>query len=235
MSASEIVQELESLASPAIKKVLLKHGITEPVLGVKVESLQKIRKRIRRDYQLALDLYATGIYDAMYLAGLIADDQRMTKKDLKTWVKQATCHALAGSTVAWVAAESRFGWELALEWIESKHEHVAVAGWTTLGCLVGIREDDQLDLRTLQALLRRVVQEIHAAPNRVRYAMNGFVIAVGCYVLPLVDQALQSANEIGEVSVDVGETACKVPFAPDYIRKVQQRGATGKKRKTAKC
>ena len=30
-------------------------------------------------------------------------------------------------------------------------------------------------------------------------------------------------------------TACKIPFAPDYIRKVAARGAIGKKRKTAKC
>jgi len=35
--------------------------------------------------------------------------------------------------------------------------------------------------------------------------------------------------------VDVGGTACKVPHAPEYIRKVQARGAIGKKRKTAKC
>ena len=34
------------------------------------------QKRIKMDYQLALDLYETGNYDAMYLAGLIADDAR---------------------------------------------------------------------------------------------------------------------------------------------------------------
>lgn len=32
----------------------------------------------------------------------------------------------------------------------------------------------------------------------------------------------------------MGDTACKVPFAPDYI-KVQDRGVIGKKKKTAKC
>ena len=35
--------------------------------------------------------------------------------------------------------------------------------------------------------------------------------------------------------VDKGGTACKVPFAPEYIRKVQERGSIGKKRKTVKC
>jgi hypothetical protein len=46
-------------------------------------------------------------------------------------------------------------------------------------------------------------------------------------------------SEIGEkidpVSVDMGNTSCQVPFAPDSIRKVQNRGAIGKKRKSAKC
>ena len=42
-----------------------------------------IQKKVKKDYQLAKDLYATGNADAMYLAGLIADEDKMTKKDLK--------------------------------------------------------------------------------------------------------------------------------------------------------
>src|SRR5215469_1926410 len=105
MTAAEIVKELKALGSESIKKVLLKHGIKEPLYGVKVEELKKIQKRIKKDYQLALDLYDTGIYDAMYLAGLIADDGKMTKKDLQHWVEKANCATLCGYTVAWVAAE----------------------------------------------------------------------------------------------------------------------------------
>ena len=235
MTAEEIVQELKPLGSENIKKVLLKHGIKEPLLGVKVEELKKIQKRIKKDDQLALDLYETGIYDAMYLAGLIADDLKMTKKDLRHWVDKATCNALCGSTVSWVAAESLYGWDLALEWIESKKENVAVTGWATLSSLVGIKDDAELDLAALKRLLLRVQKTLPNEPNRVRHAMNGFVIAVGTYVKPLTDIALQTAQKIGEVSVDVGDTSCKVPFAPEYIEKAQKKGAVGKKRKTAKC
>src|SRR5882724_9275997 len=132
MTASKIVEELKTLGSESIKKVLRNHGVKEPFFGVKIGDMKKIQKRIKKDYQLALDLYDTGIYDAMYLAGLIADDLKMTKKDLRRWLDQATCTALCGFTVAWVTAESMHGWELALEWIESKKEIVAVAGWATL-------------------------------------------------------------------------------------------------------
>lgn len=65
--------------------------------------------------------------------------------------------------------------------------------------------------------------------------MNGFVIAVGSYVPALTNFVMQIGEKIGPVTVDMGNTACEVPFAPDYIRKVEKRGAIGKKRKTAKC
>ena len=235
MTAAEIIAELRPLGRDSYKSVILKHGIAEPCFGVKIEDLKRIQKRIKKDYQLALDLYATGIYDAQYLAGLIADDARMTKRDLQRWLDGAKSQPLCGCTVAWVAAGGRYGWELALKWIESKTENVAVAGWATLSGLVSIKQDAELDLSTLKQLLLRVGKTIHQQPNRVRYAMNGFVIDLGSYVRSLTDPAIQTAEMIGPVSVDMGSTSCQVPFAPDYIRKIEQRGTIGEKRKTAKC
>jgi hypothetical protein len=112
---------------------------------------------------------------------------------------------------------------------------VATAGWATLSSLVATKDDAELDVAELKRLLQRVRKTIHQQPNRVRYVMNGFVIAVGCYVQALSDQALQTAEAIGAVTVDMGGTACKVPFAPDYIDKVRKRGTVGKKRMSAKC
>src|SRR5215470_14192014 len=118
-TAKAILQEIEPLGKESYRKVLFNHGVTEPCFGVKIEELKKIQKRIKMDYQLALDLYDTGVYDAMYLAGLIADDAQMTKKDLQAWIKKGA-GPLAGFTVAWVAAGSPHGREIALEWIDSK-------------------------------------------------------------------------------------------------------------------
>ena len=65
--------------------------------------------------------------------------------------------------------------------------------------------------------------------------MNGFVIAVGSCVEPLSAKALQAARKIGKVTVDMGETSCKVPLAQEYIQRVQALGRVGKKRASAKC
>ena len=107
--------------------------------------------------------------------------------------------------------------------------------WLTLSGLVSIKDDTQLDLAELKQLLLRVQKTIHKSPDAVRYAMNAFVISVGSYVKSLTDRAIQIGEKIGPVTADLGNNDCQVPFAPDYIRKVQKRGTIGKKRKTVKC
>jgi 3-methyladenine DNA glycosylase AlkD len=235
MTADEVVAELKTMGNENIKRILLKHGAKEPFFGVKIEDLKKIQKRIKHDHELSLALYDTGISDAMYLAGLIADDQRMTKKDLEKWAKKAHWGMLCDYTVPWVAAGSNHGWELALKWIDSSEEKLERMGWATLSSVISVRPDEELDLAVLKKLLARVVKTIHDRPDLVRYVMNGFVIALGSYVAPLHADAVAAAKRIGKVEVDMGDTSCHVPFAPDYIAKVKARGSIGKKRKTAKC
>lgn len=230
-----IMSELESLGTASYKKVMLNHGVGEPLFGVKISELQKIRKRLKKQYELALALYATRNYDAMYLAGWIADEKRMTKGDLQHWLDTATHDPIASYVVSSVAAESDHGWALALEWIASKDERTASTGWATLSAVVSVKADADLDLPRLRELLQRVGKTLHQCPDDVRYAMNGFVISVGSFVAPLTQAALDVAERIGTVSVDMGKTECRVPFAPDYIRKVQQMGRIGKKRKSARC
>jgi hypothetical protein len=138
-------------------------------------------------------------------------------------------------TIPWLAVENSQARTLALQWIDSAEEHIAASGWSTYAGLVSIQPDSALDLDEIQSLLDRIVRQIGAVPNRVRYCMNCFVIAVGGYVVPMLNQAKAVARQIGAVKVDVGETACKIPSAIEYIEKIESMGRTGKKRKTMRC
>lgn len=57
--------------------------------------------------------------------------------------------------------------------------------------------------------------------------MNGFVISVGSYVPELNAEAKNVAAHIGKVHVDVGNSACKVPLAKEYIEKVESKSGLG--------
>ena len=235
MTVNEIMAELEQYGNESTKKVFLKHGAKEPFFGVKVADLKKIVKKVKKNHDLSLALYGTGNGDAMYLAGLIADEKKISKKDLNTWVKKAEWQMISEYTVAWIASESDHGMELALDWIESKKEHIAACGWSTLSSIMSIKKDEELNLDKFRELLGRVEKTIHGQPNRVKYTMNGFVIAAGSFVPGLTELAKTVAEAIGKVKVDMNGTACKVPLAGAYIQKVIDKGRLGIKKKMARC
>ncbi|MBZ0098457.1 MAG: DNA alkylation repair protein [Taibaiella sp.] len=235
MTVDDILSELKELGSEHTRHIFMEHGVSGQCYGVKVGDMKVIQKRVKKNQELALELFNTGVLDAMYLAGLIAEPQKMTRQQLQEWVKNGKWYMIWEYTVAWMAAESKYGWELALEWIESKNEGIATAGWSTLSSLVALKQDSELDIEELKRLLQHVQDTIHQSPNRVRYTMNNFVISVGCYVKELTGKAMAVADKMGKVSVNMGGTACKVPDAVSYINKVIDKGYLGKKRKTVVC
>ena len=235
MNKSEILSELEEYGDLQTKKTLLRHGAKEPFFGVKVADLKKILKKTKKNHELSLELYNTGNSDAMYLAGLMADESKITESQLDEWVEKAYWHFLSEGTVPWVAAETKFGFNLGLKWIESEKETVASAGWVTLAYYAGVNKDEELDIKKYSELLDRVESEIGKAQNRVKYTMNGFVISIGTYVKELTEKALTISDKIGKVDVIMAGTSCKVPLAKEYINKAVGEGRVGKKRKTARC
>ncbi len=235
MTYKEVMKELEKLGTAQTKKTWANHGAVEPFWGVKIGDMKPIQKKIKKDYELSIQLYNSGNADAMYFAGLIADEKKITKEDLQHWVEKANWSMISEYTVAWIAAESFYGWMLGMEWIDSPDPKIASSGWATLSSVIAIKPDTELNIQLIDKILNRVAKEIHKAPNRVCYTMNGFVIACGSYIAALTDKAIATAEKIGPVTVDVGGTACKVPLAKDYINKVKAAGKVGKKKKEARC
>lgn len=233
MTVNDIMKQLEESGNESIKSTLKKHGAREPFFGVKVEDLKRILKKTKKNHELSLELYKTGNTDAMYLAGLMADEKKISEEELDDWADKAYWHYLSEYAVPWVAAETEFGFKIGQKWIKSKEERIASAGWATLAYFAGV--NSEVDIERYSQLLDTVEKEIHDAQNRVRYAMNGFVIAVGTYIKELTDKSLIIADKVGTVKVEMGGTACQVPLAKDYIQKTVEKGTVGKKRKTARC
>jgi 3-methyladenine DNA glycosylase AlkD len=237
MKTTDVMKALEKLGSAQTKKTWARHGCPEPLFGVKIADMKTLIKKLKLHNNSALgkELFETGNGDAMYLAGLICDGREFSRRELRDWAKKAQWPMLSSYTVPWIVTEHPEGWDIALEWIESKEDKISLTGWMTLAGIASIRDDKDLDLPGIERLLDRVAKTIHQAPNRTRSAMNGFVIAVGGAVKPLTKKAQAVASKIGVVEVDMGETDCKVPLATDYIQKILDSGRQGAKRKSIRC
>jgi 3-methyladenine DNA glycosylase AlkD len=232
-----VMSALKAKSSEKTRATYVRHGSPlESALGVSVADLKLIAKPLKHDQALARALYDTGTMEGMYLAGMIANGAQMTRKQLQSWVEHSQgISMISDYTVPWVTVEHPEARALALEWIASSQEHVAASGWCTYSGLVTTQPDAVLDLKEIQGLLKTIASTIHTAPNHVRSTMNSFVIAVGTYVTLLANDAKKTAEQMGVVHVDVGDTACKVPDALVSIAKVEARGSAGVKRKTIRC
>jgi 3-methyladenine DNA glycosylase AlkD len=236
-TAASILAELKTKGTEKARTIYAKHGMdVERCFGVSVADLKLIMKTIKGQQALAMELYATGKMEAMYLAGMVASGAKMSEEHLQAWADGAAgMQMISEYTVPWVAVEHPRGRELALQWMASKKDYVAASGWCTYSGLVTTIPDEKLDGPEIEGLLGKIVKSIHKAQNRERHTMNNFVIAVGSYVAPLSKQAKAAARQIGVVTVDMGDTACQVPLATAGIEKAEASGKAGKKRKTIRC
>ena len=83
MTAKDIVAELKKFGTEKTKKMWLKHGAQEPCLGVQVADMKKIQKRVKMDYQVALDLYDTGKVDPAKLEKILPEMVSLRPRGLR--------------------------------------------------------------------------------------------------------------------------------------------------------
>jgi len=235
MDVQTVLQELESLGTERTKKVYLQQGALEPLYGVATGAMKPIVRKIKINQALAEELYATGNYDAMYLAGMIADPKAMTEADFDLWMESAYFYMISDYIVAVTLSETDIAQAVSDRWIASGRELYVSAGYSCYCWLLGNRKDEEFDQEKLNAMLEIVEKTIHGSPNRAKYAMNNFVATIGVSYLPLHEKALSIAKVIGEVEVLRGKRKGSVSVAAEAIQKAAAKGQLGFKRKHVRC
>lgn len=235
MDVETVMQELEALGKERTKKIYVSNGAHEPLFGVATGAMKPLFKKIKINQPLAEELYATGNYDAMYFAGIIADPKTMTEADFERWMDTAYFYMLSDYVVAVTLAEAEIAQEVADKWIASGEELKMSAGWSCYCWLLGNRPDSEFAESKIAHLLELAEKTIHDAPERTKYAMNNFIYTVGVSYLPLHDKAVETAKAVGPVEVDRDKPKSKFLLASDNIQKAVDQARIGFKRKHVRC
>lgn len=235
MNAELVMQELEALGKERTKKMYMSNGAHEPLFGVATGAMKPIAKKIKIDQALAEELYATGNYDAMYFAGIIADPKAMTVEDFNRWMEAAYFYMLSDYVVAVTLAEAPIAQEVADAWIASGEELKMSAGWSCYCWLLGNRKDSEFSESKLANMLDVVKYTIHDVPERTKSAMNNFLYTVAISYVPLHEQAVATAQVIGPVEMKRDNKKSTQLNAYETIQKEIERGRIGFKRKYVRC
>ncbi|HZG57213.1 DNA alkylation repair protein [Paenibacillus sp.] len=235
MNFETVMQELEALGKDRLKKMYLSNGAREPLFGVATGAMKPLAKKIKTDQALAERLYATGNYDAMYFAGVIADPKAMTEADFERWIDGAYFYMLSDYVVAVTLAETDIAQEVADRWIASGVELRMSAGWSCYCWLLGSRPDREFSEAKLADMLTTVRHTIHSAPDRTKASMNNFIYTVAVSFAPLHALAVETASAVGPVEMYKGKKEVKILRAAETIEKAVARGGIGFKRKYVRC
>lgn len=216
MELQSLLQEMESLGTEQSRKIYRRHGVVSEQFGLSCASLKKLQKRIKRDHQLAQELWATGNHDCRMLATMIADTAQCDDNLLESWCGDLDNYIICDSFSGYVSQTS-FAQPKAEQWNQSEEEWRGRLGWRLVIFLA--MQPQELPDSYFEACINTIEREIPWRKNRVKDAMNTALIAIGIRNSHLEELALAAAGRIGKVEVDHGETGCKTPDAAAYIRK----------------
>nr|WP_026119110.1 DNA alkylation repair protein [Nocardiopsis ganjiahuensis] len=215
-TADEVMAELAELEDPRVRAVNEKHGDDH---GVNLTKLRAVAKRLKKQQDLAVELWATGDSAAQLLAILISRPKAFGSDELDAMLRQARAPKVHDWLVNYVVKKGPHTEELRLAWFADSDPVVASAGWALTADLVAKRPED-LDL---PGLLDLIEQRMRDAPDRLQWAMNTCLAQIG------IEHAEHRARAVGigerlEVLKDYPTPpGCTSPFAPVWINEMVSR------------
>lgn len=224
MTLDEAMRELEAQGSEQARKTYRSHGVSGELFGVSYAALGALKKRIKTDHDLARGLWASGNHDARVLATMVADPTALTPEEVEAWAGDLGDHVLTDALVSLVARSPELTRRFSGAWRDDAEEWRAAVAWKLLAHRANGGDPTAPDDDFLP-LLEVIRTQIHGRPNRVREAMNGALITIGCRSDGSEKAALEVAAAVGRVDVDHGATSCKTPDAAAYIRKTREHRA----------
>lgn len=216
-TVTNVLAELKSLGTAQNRKIYARHGATGGMFGVSYGNLNKIAKRIKKNTDLARELWASGNTDARTLATLITDPKLISGKELDQWAAGINFTGLADYFVSKLVLNHSEAEDLMQRWCKSKKEYVIRCGYHLLALIA--RDKKEIPDSFFLPHLEYIEANIHSAPNRGREGMLNALMGIGYRNDTLRKKALEAAKRIGPVEIDHGQTSCKTPDAVAKLSK----------------
>jgi len=232
MEYRDVLQSLEKSGTEQARKIYTNHGADIPLFGVSMKDLKVLAKKIKTNHELGTKLLFSNNVDAIYLSRWIVDPKQIRRSELEAILISTNYYMIIDNVVAHIAASD---YKLAKECLEKWQFHenstFRQAAYSLYTLILTTYDNNKIDLDNVEKTIYFIKDNIHDESNRVRYSMNGFIIASGIYIPTLTLLSKEVSEYIGKVKVYMGKTSCKVPYAKKYIEKVESMNKIGFKRK----
>jgi 3-methyladenine DNA glycosylase AlkD len=221
MNYQEAMSRLEAYGTEQNRKIFPRHGSSTNLFGVSFANLKLMKKEIKKDQELAEQLWESGNEDARTLALMIADPKQVSEELADKWVQSTAYPLLLDSLANDVVSKTPFALEKMKVWTRSEDEWIGRCGWSLVYAIA--LNDAKLPDEFFTEYLEMIAGNIQTSKNRKKEGMHTALISIGARSEALEAEVARVLAEVGVVEIDHGETNCKTPDVMEYIQKMKQR------------
>lgn len=190
-----ILAELRSMGSQRDRAGMARYGINVAnAFGVSVSDLRTLARRLGRDHDLALALWATGNHEARLLACFLDDPAAVTAEQAEAWAGDVDSWDICDQATTSLFDRTRHAWPKATEWATRDEQWVKRAGFALMAGLAV--HDRTAANRAFLQLLPLIERGAFDDRNFVRKAVNWALRNIGKRNRALNRAALACARRI---------------------------------------
>ena len=197
-NVEEVLTKLKDKARLDQLKGMARYGITvERRFGTSVPDIRKIAKELGKNHKLALKLWRTGIAEAMIVAAMIDEHNKLTKEQMDDWVKDFDSWDVCDQVCMNLFKNTPFAWTKILDWSEREEEFVKRTAYALLACLAwhDKKAEDETFIKLFPVIKRGATDE----RNYVKKAVNWALRNIGKRNLNLNKATIAVAREIQQI------------------------------------
>ncbi|HEY8875923.1 MAG TPA: DNA alkylation repair protein [Roseateles sp.] len=189
------LQRLRAAARPEALEAMARFGLTgDARLGLAVPTLRALAREFKRDHELALALWDTGIPDAQMLAGMVAEPAKLTVAEMDHWVAGMRAWDVCDQACTNAFVKSSLAWEAIPRWAKRRPEFEKRAAFSLLA-VAAVHQKTRPDVDFI-ARLPLIEAAADDERNFVKKAVNWALRQIGKRSAALREPALTVAERL---------------------------------------
>ena len=194
LTVKEVLVELNALSTPEHLAKLSHFGVkVTKAIGVKAPDMRKLAKKVGKNHELALELWATEIHEARILASLVEISESMTEKQMDTWVNDFDSWDMCDVTCNLFAQTSFV--RKKIDAYSTREEEFVKRTAFSLMCVLAVHDKEATDESFIH-FFELIEREAWDERNFVRKAVNWALRQIGKRNETLRLKAIESSERI---------------------------------------
>lgn len=214
---NSILGELRQQSNPTNVAGMARFGINpEGTLGISIPVLRKMAKMHRKNHELALELWKSGIHEARILAGMIDDPAKVTPQQMDAWASDFDSWDVCDQVCMNLFDKTPYAYAKAIEWSDNEKTFIKRAGFALMASLAF--HDKTAPDEQFESFFPIILRESTDERNFVKKAVNWALRQIGKRNPALQSRAIEVAGQMAQL-----ESKAARWNARDTIRELTQK------------